>query len=89
MLGAVSLTLAGCHSNKHVVTDGTPPQMLKYGVPAEVIALYGVQMPDDYVVPEEQPNRTDTTASPDSTATPKPKEQDIIITKYGIPASFQ
>lgn len=88
MLGAVSLTLAGCHSSKQAVTDGTPPQMFKYGVPAEVIALYGVQMPEDYVLPEQQPAPADTTAAPEPTIEPRPGDPEIIVTKYGIPSSF-
>ena len=88
MLGAVSLTLAGCHTSKQAVPEREPQPMLKYGVPAEVIALYGVQLPDDYEIPEVPTVPADTTATPDSTATPKPEDSEIIITKYGIPASF-
>ena len=83
LLGAVSLTLAGCHSTKQAAQNPEQMPMLKYGVPAEVIALYGVQLPDDYPVPEAP---ADTMAT--DTVAPKPEEQEIIITKYGIPASF-
>ena len=89
MLGAMSLTLAGCHSSKQAVTDGTPMQMVKYGVPAEVIAMYGVQLPNDYKIPEVPTVPADSTTTSDSTTAPRPEEQEIIITKYGIPASFE
>lgn len=88
MLGAVAMTLAGCHSSKQVVQNPEQMPMLKYGVPPEVIALYGVQIPDDYVVPEVPPTPQDTTATPDTVSAPKPEEHEIIVTKYGIPGSF-
>jgi hypothetical protein len=86
LLGAVSLTLAGCHSSKQAVPEATPRPMLKYGVPAEVIALYGVQLPENYEIPEVPKEPADSTAV--DTVAPKSEEQEIIVTKYGIPASF-
>ena len=58
------------------------------GFAHETLPLYGVQLPDDYEIPEVPTVPADTTATPDSTATPKPEDSEIIITKYGIPASF-
>lgn len=88
MLGAVSLTLAGCHSSKQAATDSTSRPMLKYGVPAEVIDMYGVPMPEECVIPEVPPTQEDTTAAPEPTIEPKPGDHEIIVTKYGIPPSF-
>ena len=49
VLGIVSLSLAGCHTQKPAAPESAPRPMLKYGVPPqhEVIALYGVMMPTD------------------------------------------
>ena len=57
LLGVISMALVSCHVNKKV-TDPTPPMpMLKYGIPSEVIALYGV--PVDYPMPLEEPVQND------------------------------
>lgn len=85
VLGALSLTLAGCHSSKQVVQENSPLPMLKYGVPAEVIAMYGVnynpQWSDEYLP-------SDTVAAPDTVPVQKPERPEIIMTKYGIPGTF-
>ena len=51
LLGVISLWLAGCSSSKsgeNVLMYGIPPEIVKYGPPFDtVIALYGVQMPDE------------------------------------------
>lgn len=77
VLGALSLTLAGCHSSKQAGTPREPAQVHKYGVvpPREVIALYGVQFPDEIEV-----------LPTDTADAQQPEQQDIIMTKYGIPA---
>ncbi|MBQ5379213.1 MAG: hypothetical protein IIU10_03290 [Paludibacteraceae bacterium] len=85
VLGALSLTLAGCHSSKQVVQENSPLPMLKYGVPAQVIAMYGVPVdynPMDFQVP------SDTVAAPDTVQADKPERPEMILTKYGIPGVF-
>ena len=59
LLGVLSLTLAGCHAKQAVVTEQEELRpALKYGVPPEVVALYGVRTPvieiqDTIVTPKE------------------------------------
>ena len=80
LFGLASLFLAGCHSSKGVVKEETTPRpMLKYGVPAEVIAMYGVRV--DYE-PEEWSQPADTTST-DTVPASQPRP---VMTKYGIPA---
>lgn len=79
VLGVCSLALAGCHSSKQVAGPDRSRPMMKYGVPKEIIAMYGVQMPEDTVV-----------TAPDTTALPQPLPQpeqpaEPVMTKYGIP----
>ena len=59
LLGLASLTLAGCHAKQAVVAEQEELRpALKYGVPPEVVALYGVRTPvieiqDTIVTPKE------------------------------------
>lgn len=81
VLGTLSLLLAGCHTSKKVTQDGTPPPLLKYGIPPEVRAMYGVPTPD---MP------ADTLAAPaDTVVMPqkpvRPKDREPILVKYGVP----
>ena len=83
LLGLASLLLAGCHSTKNVAKDeATPRPMLKYGVPSEVIAMYGVPYDpsfDEYFAPAD-------TAQTDSL----PAQQQMpVMVKYGIPAPIE
>ena len=85
ILGAVSMVLAGCHSGKKAAQNTPPRPMLKYGVPTEVRAMYGV--PADVLAP------VDSTAAPkDTVAVPeekpaRPRDREILV-KYGVPGSF-
>ena len=91
VLGALSLTLAGCHSNKAVVQDGAPRPMLKYGIPPEIRAMYGVQVdynPADFQLPTDTVAAPDTIAAPNPVPAEQPKQDEIIMTKYGIPGAF-
>ncbi len=75
ILGALSLMLAGCHTTKKVAQDTPPRPMLKYGVPTEVVAMYGVNI------------EADTLAAPADTVA-KPQKRPIdheILVKYGVP----
>ena len=55
LLGIASLWLAGCSSSKsgeNVLMYGIPPEIVKYG-PPEVVALYGVQLPEIETLPQD------------------------------------
>ena len=84
LLGAMSVGLVGCHTGKNT-TKATQRPMLKYGVPTEVRAMYGV--PADVLAP------VDTMAAPkDTVAVPeekpaRPRDREILV-KYGVPGSF-
>ena len=87
LLGVISMALVSCHVNKKV-TDPTPPMpMLKYGIPSEVIALYGV--PVDYPIAPYEPTQTDTVAAPDTLPAKPVEQEEIILTKYGSPGSYK
>lgn len=87
VLGAASLLLAGCHSTKTVVKEeGSARPMLKYGVPAQVVALYGVQTDYDadvWTLPADSTALPDSTTVMDTVPAPRPRP---VIAKYGIPA---
>ena len=81
VLGAASVLLAGCHTTKSAVKESGDPVMVKYGAPAEVIAMYGVSVDydvNDWFAPADTASTVQDTAQ---TAKPRP-----VMTKYGIPA---
>ena len=60
LLGVASMTLAGCHTKQAMVAEQEELRpALKYGVPPEVVALYGIQTPivtePDTVAPTQEP----------------------------------
>lgn len=84
ILGALSLLLAGCHSSKKAAQSTPPRPMLKYGVPTEVVAMYGVTLEADTL-------KADTTAVPqDTVAEPqqRPRDREILV-KYGVPGMYR
>ena len=71
LLGVASMALAGCHTKQAMVAE--PEELrpaLKYGVPPEVVELYGIPSPE-----AEEPD----TIAP-------PQQEPPIMCKYGIPA---
>lgn len=92
LLGAASLGLIGCHTGKNAAKEGPRPQLVKYGVPTEVIAMYGVPVNR----PERVESEEDMTLPADTTAvvTPKKEEEKTQprpnrpVVKYGVPSSF-
>ena len=96
VLGALSVGLVGCHTGKKATTDNGPrPQMMKYGVPTEVIAMYGVpvDLVEEGLTPMSDTIPSDTTVAPapapvqieEPTPAPEPDPRDRPMTKYGIP----
>lgn len=86
------MVLAGCHSGKKAAQNTPPRPMLKYGVPTEVRAMYGV--PADVLAPvDTMAAPKDTMAAPrDTVAAPeekpaRPRDREILV-KYGVPGSF-
>ena len=78
VLGAVSISLAGCHVSKQAVS-GSDSSMgpKKYGPPADAIRLmYGVPveelMPVDTLMPPPAPE-------------PTPVPDEPVVCKYGVP----
>ena len=92
LLGAMSLSLVGCHTGKNATKDN-PRQMMKYGVPTEqpIVAMYGVPveiqeepiMPSQDTIPADEMNAP----VPEETLAPKPEQRPVV--KYGVPNSFR
>ena len=87
LLGAMSVSLVGCHTGKNATKDNTPrPQMMKYGVPTEVKAMYGVptNIQDDIEIPADTAV-VDTIEAPTPEKMPKPRQEERPVVKYGVP----
>ncbi len=75
LLGAISLSLVGCHTAKQATVLYGPPPEEKYGIPEpEMVAMYGVPTP----IVEEQQDKD--VITPD-----RPPKHDVPVCKYGIP----